>query len=142
MNLTRCLLHLFGNDATKHDVHSGCGSMVEYGLPKAETRVRFPSPAPTSQIPNRIKVFCEFRPGENEKVRIKVRMSPLGSPLNSRQKRIQFKGVFDVSRTTGMRMKAGCRVEVQKFSDEAVFHQKVQDAQYKLPLRMIQEYRK
>jgi hypothetical protein len=25
---------------------SGCGSMVEYGLPKAETRVRFPSPAP------------------------------------------------------------------------------------------------
>ena len=41
-----------------------------------------------------------------------------------------------------MRMKAGCRVEVQKFSDEAVFHQKVQDAQYKLPLRMIQEYRK
>ena len=41
-----------------------------------------------------------------------------------------------------MRIKAGCRVEVQKFSDEAVFHQKVQDAQYKLPLRMIQEYRK
>ena len=24
----------------------GCGSMVECGLPKAETRVRFPSPAP------------------------------------------------------------------------------------------------
>ena len=25
---------------------SGCGSMVERGLPKPETRVRFPSPAP------------------------------------------------------------------------------------------------
>ena len=25
---------------------SGCGSMVECGLPKPETRVRFPSPAP------------------------------------------------------------------------------------------------
>src|SRR5437762_7314589 len=26
----------------------GCGSMVERGLPKPETRVRFPSPAPIS----------------------------------------------------------------------------------------------
>src|SRR3954464_12287182 len=31
----------------KQDVTArGCGSMVECGLPKPETRVRFPSPAP------------------------------------------------------------------------------------------------
>src|SRR5207249_6703981 len=28
--------------------NGGCGSMVERGLPKPETRVRFPSPAPLS----------------------------------------------------------------------------------------------
>src|SRR6185312_7709358 len=32
---------------------SGCGSMVECGLPKPETRVRFPSPAPIF-----LKGFC------------------------------------------------------------------------------------
>src|ERR1700679_2156106 len=31
--------------------------MVECGLPKAETRVRFPSPAPISNWSNEIKVF-------------------------------------------------------------------------------------
>ena len=30
-------------------VFRGCGSMVECGLPKAETRVRFPSPAPITK---------------------------------------------------------------------------------------------
>src|SRR5581483_12113994 len=29
----------------------GCGSMVECGLPKPETRVRFPSPAPLARAP-------------------------------------------------------------------------------------------
>jgi hypothetical protein len=38
----------------------GCGSMVECGLPKPETRVRFPSPAPTSILINKIKVFAAF----------------------------------------------------------------------------------
>ena len=30
--------------------HRGCGSMVERGLPKPETRVRFPPPAPSLSI--------------------------------------------------------------------------------------------
>ena len=34
--------------------------MVECGLPKPETRVRFPSPAPLSFSPNKIKGFCGF----------------------------------------------------------------------------------
>src|SRR5271169_5390070 len=42
----------------------GCGSMVECGLPKAETRVRFPSPAP---IPIN-KGDCEFLGFQNWRV--------------------------------------------------------------------------
>jgi hypothetical protein len=38
----------------------GCGSMVECGLPKPETRVRFPSPAPTSIPDNEINRFKLF----------------------------------------------------------------------------------
>ena len=35
------IVHVFATYVAR-----GCGSMVERGLPKAETRVRFPSPAP------------------------------------------------------------------------------------------------
>ena len=38
----------------------GCGSMVECGLPKAETRVRFPSPAPILISLNEINCYCDF----------------------------------------------------------------------------------
>ncbi len=34
--------------------------MVECGLPKAETRVRFPSPAPILTLTNRINGFVSF----------------------------------------------------------------------------------
>src|SRR5947208_16698177 len=39
-------LRLRPNAATTKAAVSGCGSMAERGLPKPETRVRFPSPAP------------------------------------------------------------------------------------------------
>src|SRR2546429_3553643 len=38
----------------------GCGSMVERGLPKPETRVRFPSPAPISIVSNKIRHSSSF----------------------------------------------------------------------------------
>ena len=49
----------------------GCGSMVERGLPKPETRVRFPSPAPTLLHQRFTKSFCPDFP----EVRIKVRIN-------------------------------------------------------------------
>ena len=39
---------------------SGCGSVVECGLPKPEMRVRFPSPAPTSRLANELNCFCRI----------------------------------------------------------------------------------
>jgi hypothetical protein len=42
--------------------------MVECGLPKAETRVRFPSPAPTSILCNRISIFMSFTVFKNRPV--------------------------------------------------------------------------
>ena len=56
--------------ATGYEAGSGCGSMVECGLPKAETRVRFPSPAPTSRSANRINCLLHFLTFKNPKVRI------------------------------------------------------------------------
>ena len=42
-------LHGGGESGTNPAIGRGCGPMVECGLPKPETRVRFPSPAPLSQ---------------------------------------------------------------------------------------------
>ena len=57
----------------------GCGSMVERGLPKPETRVRFPSPAPAPRTVGnqRLASLPQVREG---KVRIKVRMAARESP--------------------------------------------------------------
>src|SRR5438477_12325126 len=46
----------------------GCGSMVECGLPKPETRVRFPSPAPliSRHFGSQLRSLdSEWRPSEN-----------------------------------------------------------------------------
>jgi len=41
---------------------------------ESQTRVRFPSPAPTSKNPNEINGFCEIRSFKRAEVRIKVRI--------------------------------------------------------------------
>ena len=53
----------------------GCGSVVECGLPKPEMRVRFPSPAPSFILANKINGFVAFRFFQNVRVRIKVGMT-------------------------------------------------------------------
>ncbi len=69
----------------------GCGSMVECGLPKAETRVRFPSPAPISEtVPNEMSVFSarkshRHRP-KDEKERFYLLPGQGGSSYRRKQK--------------------------------------------------------
>ncbi len=61
------LLHTFPD--------GGCGSMVECGLPKAETRVRFPSPAPIFRRPS---ARCPFFPPKS-RIATAPRMTRSGS---------------------------------------------------------------
>ena len=64
--------------------------MVECGLPKPETRVRFPSPAPLQQISSKNKEIEGVRQVHFWKVRIQVRIifvSILTFDLNCDQSR-------------------------------------------------------
>src|SRR5437667_11608537 len=69
-------------------VGRGCGSMVERGLPKPETRVRFPSPAPTPIPSNKIRHSGENGNCKNVKVRIKVRMEALIGAGSAEERRV------------------------------------------------------
>ena len=67
VQLHRCVrapLRLFSVSSVSR---RGCGSMVECGLPKPETRVRFPSPAPSfcsanSQFSRPLSYECHTKP--------------------------------------------------------------------------------
>ncbi len=47
---------------------SGCGSVVECGLPKPEMRVRFPSPAPILPKTNKISILLTLCCSQNPKL--------------------------------------------------------------------------
>ena len=65
--LHRCVRHPLRLPFSGPFSRRGCGSMVECGLPKPETRVRFPSPAPTissafSQFSRSLSFDCSVLP--------------------------------------------------------------------------------
>lgn len=78
----------------------GCGSMVERGLPKPETRVRFPPPAPTSTQVNRINAFMRFGIAENRQL-----LTPTANKAKESQ---AFSHLFKVVIPAGVRTLLGC----------------------------------
>jgi hypothetical protein len=90
------------NRAGSSRVSEPASSTLRHGRPcvsqtcwwgKIETRVRFPSPAPTSIQPNRINGFKHFSIFQNVKVRIKVRIRAFVFSPFQRQKHL-FSMIF------------------------------------------------